>query len=253
MNRKISLCLLSLIIFSGLLADILSFDKVIKNYRGLQDYDKSKFDQAEEKFEENALQHPDDAKLHYNLGNAKFKQGDLEAAENSWQMSLRDPDFQHRSQALQNLGSIKFDQKNYPEAIKYFRDALIEDPDNQSARHNYEVTSRLLQKQQNQEQQQQQNQDDNEQNEDQDKEKEQQSSDQSQQNEEQSEQKQNQQQQEQSEEQPEEQQPELTEREKQDREEAEKTLKALLQKEKEELEKEKEKLKKANPRTGKYW
>ncbi|MFO7897331.1 MAG: tetratricopeptide repeat protein [Candidatus Cloacimonadales bacterium] len=253
MNRKICLILCGWLTFLALQADIFSFDKVIENYRGRRSYEQEEYEAAQENFENNALRYPDDARLHYNLGNAKFKQGNLEEAENAFQLSLRDPDFAQRSEALQNLGSIKFAEKNYPEAIKYFRDALIEDSQNAEARHNYEVTSRLLEKQQNQEQEQQQNQDDSDKDEENDENNQQSEQSEDQQSDDSEEQQQQQQQEQQDEQAADEQEQELSQREQQEKEDAEKTLKALLQKEKEEMEKQKEKAKTANPRTGRYW
>ena len=140
---------------------------------------------------------------------------------------LRHQSVRIKSQILQNLGNIKFQQKDYKNAIKYFREALIENPKNEDARFNYELTSKFLQKQQQQEQQQ--NQDEN--NDDDEKE----------QNEEQQQEQQEQQQQQQNEEQ------------KEKKEDAEQMLKAVMQKEKEDMKKEKEKLKVDKIKGGKFW
>ncbi len=251
MIKKIGIILLSAFSISALNADLLNFDKVIKNIKGVGKYHKNKYSEATENFKENALEHPEDATLHYNLGNAQFKSGDFEAAENSYNLSLRDPKFPHRSEALQNIGSIKFQEKNYPEAIKYFRDSLLEDPSNAAARHNYEVTSRLLQKQQNQQQQQNQDNQNKENNKDQDQKKsDEQKKNEEQQKQEQKQQKKDKDQQEQKEKQ---EQQKLEKREKKEKDDAEKILKALMQKEREEQEKKKEKLELEIPKEGKYW
>lgn len=254
MVKRISIIIFSTFCISILNADLLNFDKVFKNVRGIKKYNKNKFSEATNYFKDNALKHPDDATLHYNLGNTQFKNGDFEAAENSYNLSLRDPKFPYRSETLQNIGSIKFQEKNYPEAIKYFRDSLMEDPSNAAARHNYEVTSRLLQKQQNQQQQQnsdQQNkdqQDKNKQNKDK-QEKDQKKSDEQKKNEnQQKKEKKDKDQNEQKEK-----QEQLKKQEKKDKEDAEKILKALMQKEREELKKKKEKLELEIPKEGKYW
>ena len=114
-----------------------------------------------------------------------------------------------------------------------YRNALIEDPANEDARYNYELTARLMNRQQ---QQKQQSKDDKEKK---DKQKEQQENQQKQQ--------QDQQQKE------EEQQKQEQQKKDQKKEDAEKMLKALLQKEKEEMKKEKAKLNIDKAKKGKYW
>lgn len=244
-----------LIIFIGILsvnifAEILTYDKVLKNLKGTKFYKKEEFEQANEEFNENAIENPNDGRLHYNLGNSQYKNGELEDAENSYNLSLRDQGFKDRSLAYQNLGNVKFQQQDYKNAITDYRNALIEDPQNLDARYNYELASRFLQRQQNQQQQQQQNKDDE--NKDQEKKDQKQNQDQEKEEQEKQEQKQNQQK---SEEQKKQEQQMKQEQAKKDekKKDAEKMLKALLQKEKEEMKKEKAKMNTDKAKKGKFW
>ncbi|MCK4956910.1 MAG: tetratricopeptide repeat protein [Candidatus Cloacimonetes bacterium] len=253
MNRKYLIIILStLFSITSLRAEIFNFDKVITNLKGLANYKKNNYQEAEQNFTDNALKYPSESKLHFNMGNTQYKNGSLEEAENSFNLTLRDRNFAQRSQALQNLGNIKFDQKQYPDAIKYFRDALIEDPSNKEAQYNYEVTSKFLQKQQNQKQQSQQSQDENKEEKEQKEQKNQQDQQDQQQDQQQQDEQEQRKQDEQSEAEKQEQQ-ELKERKEQKKEDAEKILKALLQKEKEEMKKEKQKMNTTKVKTGKYW
>ena len=242
-----------LFIFIGFLsvnifAEILTYDKVLKNLKGTKYYKKEEFEEANEEFNENAIKNPNDSRLHYNLGNSLYKNGKLEDAENSYNLSLRDQEFQDRSLAYQNLGNVKFQQQDYKNAITNYRNALIEDPQNLDARYNYELASRFLQRQQNQ--QQQQNKD--EKNKDQEKKEKQQGKDQEKKEQEKQEQKQDKQK---SEEQKKQEQQMKQEQAKKDekKKDAEKMLKALLQKEKEEMKKEKAKMNIDKAKKGKFW
>ncbi len=235
-----------LLIFSFVLintilsADILTYDKAIQNLKGIKDYDKESFQDSEKKFSDNAIRYPDDSRLHFNQGNAQYKNGKLEDAEHSYNLTLKNQEFNERSKALQNLGNVKFQQKDYKNAINNYRDALIEDPQNMDARYNYELAARMLQRQQQEKQQQ------NKNDENKDQEKKEQQKDQQQQQDDQQKQQQDKQEQ-----QKQEQQQDMKKDQK--KEDAEKMLKALLQKEKEEMKKEKRKMSVDKAKRGKYW
>jgi len=254
-------------------ADVLSYNKVLKNLKGISDYKSENYEKAEKSFSENALEHPDDARLHFNNGNAQYKKGDLDAAEQSYQMAMRDKDFEHKSELYQNMGNVKFQQKDYKNAIGLYRNALVEDPANPDARYNYELASKFLQQQQEQKQKQQS--DENEENDDKDKEKQDQQDQQNQDKKEQqdkkdqekSDQKDDQEQDQQNKDQKQEEQKPDDEKSKeeqqkqqkaeakkdQEKKDADKLLKALLAKEKEEMKKDKEKMNVDKAKTGKYW
>ncbi len=235
-----------ILLTSGLFAEILSYDKVIKNLRGIKNYNDGNFSEADKKFQDNSIAYPDDATLQYNLGNTRYKTGNLEQAENSYKLALKDRNFKNRSKAFQNLGNVKFQSKDYQNAIKHYRNALIEDPHNQEARYNYELAARYLQRQKKQNNQKDQNdkQDQKKQNKNKQQKKDQ---DQNKEKQKQDQPKKDQQKQK---EQKKSKAKQAKEKKKKD---AEKILKALLQKEKEEMKKEKEKMNVDKTKTGKYW
>lgn len=255
--KKIFL-IIAIIIAFNLRSEIITYNKVLKNLKGVKKYQQKEFSEADEHFENNSLNNPDDGSLHYNRGTTLYKKGEFENAENEFKMSLRDKKFNKRSETFQNLGNIKFQNKEYKDAIKYFRQSLIDDAENEDARYNYELASRFLQQQQQQKQNQDQNQDDK------DKEKQDQQEKQNQQDkqdkqEDQQDKKENQQQENQDkqnkkDEQQQEKQQQESKEEKQKKDDAEKILKALMQKEKEEMKKQNQKkLQGVKPKSGKYW
>ncbi len=250
MRTKLFILLILLLSFSTLFSDIVNYDKAIRNLKGIKSYEKEDFDSSEESFKRNSIEYPKDARLHYNQANAQVKKGMLEEAEQNYKLALNNDKFKDRSKALQNLGNVKFLQKDYKNAIKNYRDALVEDSQNLDARYNYELAARMLQRQQEQKQQQQQNKDNSDDKKDKDKqEQKQQQQKQDQKDDKKQEQQQKQDEQKQDEKQKSQEQ-KLKEQKKED---AEKMLKALLQKEKEEMKKEKEKMNVDRTKTGKYW
>ncbi|MCK4655158.1 MAG: tetratricopeptide repeat protein [Candidatus Cloacimonetes bacterium] len=230
---KIGLIIILLIISCSLYSEFLTYDKVFTNLKGIKYYDNENFEDSEKKFIENSVNYPKDSQLHFNQGNAQYKNGKFEEAENAYSIALRDKNFKDKSKAYQNLGNVKFQQKDLKNAINNYRNALIEDPANEDARYNYELTARLMNRQQ---QQKQQSKDDKEKK---DEQKEQQQQDQ--------------QQKEEKKEKEQEQQMKEQQKKDQKKEDAEKMLKALLQKEKEEMKKEKAKLNIDKAKKGKYW
>ena len=229
-------------------SDVVNYDKVIRNLKGVKSYEKEDFENSERNFERNAIKYPKDSRLHFNQANAQVKNGLLQEAEQNYKLALNNERFKDRSKALQNLGNVKFLQKDYKNAIKNYRDALVQDPQNSDARYNYELAAKMLQRQQEQKQKHEQNKDDNE-DENEEKDKQEQQQQQEKQDDEQKQEQQKQDEQKQDEKQKSQEQ-KLKEQKKED---AEKMLKALLQKEKEEMKKEKEKMNVDRTKTGKYW
>ena len=157
MDNKILFIFLTVSFLSvsiNLSAEILTYDKAIQNLKGIKHYNKNNFQDSEKKFSDNAIRYPDDNRLYFNQGNAQYKNGKLEDAEYSYNLTLKNQDFSETSKSFQNLGNIKFQQKDYKKAIEHYRNSLIEDPQNMDARYNYELAAKMLQRQQQEKQQQ---------------------------------------------------------------------------------------------------
>jgi len=144
-------CLCSLTFLSAI---NLTYDKVLRNLRGIKSYDSKSYDEARQSFEENVINHPGEGALHFNLGNTYYREGNLDAALNEYLRALRDDEFPQKSNIYHNIGNALFEKQNYKDALMSYRNAIIENPDNFDARYNYELTRLLLQAMQDQQQQQ---------------------------------------------------------------------------------------------------
>ncbi len=244
--HRIFLIAIMLVLVCFLNAELLNYNKVITNSEANKKYKENDFSAAQEKYQSNAIKHPEEGALHYNLGNSLYKQNKIEDAEAEYKMAMRDQNFTDLSSLYHNMGNIKFQQQDYKNALEYYKKSLVSDPSNINSRYNYELAARYLQKQQEQQQQQNKDQDNKDEKKDQNKQQQQQQQDQD------KDKKEEQQKQQQDGEDKKEQQQQNIEKTK-DEKEAEQVLKAILAKEKEELKKEKEKKTAERQKSGKYW
>ena len=139
-----------ILLLSVLNAKAFNYQKIIKNNKGVSEYQKGNYKEAEKNFLDNSVKNPKDPYLHFNLGNAYYKNKEYDKAESEYKYALQNPDFKDKSSVYQNLGNIFYSKKEYKKALENYRKALLENPNNSDARHNYEVVKRLLMKQQKQ-------------------------------------------------------------------------------------------------------
>lgn len=118
-------------------------------------YRNGDYERAAELYQQAIDQNPDDARLHFNLGNALSELGRGEEALEAYSryQSLTE-NREQQSLADYNAGRTLIDNEQYKEAAEYFREALKKNPDDSDARYNYELA---VKQQQEQEEQQQQN------------------------------------------------------------------------------------------------
>ena len=175
--------------------------------------------------------------VEYNLGNAHYRLGESEPAQQAYGLSLSPKKTEDNSASLYNLGNAFFQGQKFEEAVSVYIEALKRNPSDEDARYNLELARRMLQ------QAQQQQQDEQKENQEQDKE---------QQQKQEEEQKEQEQQQEQQEEEQQQQEQESQQRE-MTPEEAERLLNALLQDEQNTLKEVKKQKAATRPKREKDW
>lgn len=149
-------------IFSALLMIFgLMFFSAQENYntlifKGNQQFDKKNFDNASSKYMEAAKLNEKDFTAHYNLGNALYKRKMYDEAkaefEKAEKLATTIPD---KSAALYNSGNAYMQKNDSKKAAELYKQALKQDPYNETIRKNYEIA--MLKEKEKQQQQQQKN------------------------------------------------------------------------------------------------
>ncbi|TAH17544.1 MAG: hypothetical protein EAZ08_13545 [Cytophagales bacterium] len=115
-----------------------------------------------------------------NMAHSYFSIQDTTKAKEFYGKLMASNDKYTKSVANQQIGVIKANNKNYQESLLSFKEALKAMPENEEARHNYELVKKLLEQQKKQQQQQKQDKNENKDKEKENKEKEQQQKEQQQ-------------------------------------------------------------------------
>jgi Ca-activated chloride channel family protein len=99
---------------------------------------------AIEKFLQAQVEKPDDPEIALNLAAAYAAAGRHDEAIRSARRAVASNRPETRSRAYSSIGHHQFALERLPDALDAFRRSLLEDPDNDGARHDYEVVLRLL-------------------------------------------------------------------------------------------------------------
>jgi Ca-activated chloride channel family protein len=113
---------------------------------------------ALESFRRAAEARPGDARARFNLADALYKNGKLDEARTLYEPLAADPASPLAAPARFNLGNTLYQKKDYPGAVRAYRDALRLVPGDADARRNLELALRALKEQEEQKQRQQQGQ-----------------------------------------------------------------------------------------------
>ncbi len=158
--KMITLAAFFMLSFAGNWADFLRS----KPEQAQNAYRKGDYKKALELYQDAATRNPDSDTLAYNLGNAQYSLGQYKEAAGQYARIVEKNKPALSGQALYNMGNSLFqmgkaggDQKMLEQALEAYRTSIRQNPADEDSKYNYELTSRLIQKQQ--QQQQQQNQD----------------------------------------------------------------------------------------------
>ena len=125
-------------------------------FKGNQQFDKKNYDNASSKYMEAAKLNEKDFTAHYNLGNALYKRKMYDEAkaesEKAEKLATTIPD---KSAALYNSGNAYMQKNDSKKAAELYKQALKQDPYNETIRKNYEIA--MLKEKEKQQQQQQKN------------------------------------------------------------------------------------------------
>jgi tetratricopeptide (TPR) repeat protein len=139
MNIKIIFCTFLIAFFSC------NFYHAQENYRtlvyeGNKKFENKDYEGASSRYMEAAKVKDKDFTAHYNLGNALYKSKKYDEAKAEFEKASQySQNSQDKTAALYNLGNT-YMQSNQPEkAAEYYKQALKNEPKNETARKNYEI------------------------------------------------------------------------------------------------------------------
>jgi Ca-activated chloride channel family protein len=98
---------------------------------------------------------PDSQAVHYNIGNALFKQGEYERAYDEYRQAFSAKERELAEWSRYNAGNAHFSRKNWPEAIRNYQEALRMNAADKDAKTNLELALRNMQQEKQKQQQEQ--------------------------------------------------------------------------------------------------
>jgi tetratricopeptide (TPR) repeat protein len=121
---------------------------------GNKAYNEKRYTAAQEQFAKAAEADSVQISYAYNLGNAYYKQNQLDKAIEQYDrvIDLEKENSMRLSATFHNKGDALLKQKKLPEAAEAFKNALRNNPKDQQARYNLAVVQKLMQQQQQQNQ-----------------------------------------------------------------------------------------------------
>lgn len=123
-----------------------------------EEYNKGNYATADSLYRVAIEEDPDNARLYFNLGNALSKQGRIEEAIEAYlQFEERAQTAEDKALAQYNIGTVLAEAKQWQPAELHFRNALMLNPSDLDAAHNYELAAIKAEEEQENQQQQQQN------------------------------------------------------------------------------------------------
>lgn len=109
-----------------------------------------KYEEAIQKYQEALVQEPDNTKIHSNLARALYKTGKFKEAEAEYQVGMLARDRALQARALYNIGNCKFKQGDLDAAIDSYSASLLLGPKDLDAKQNLEFCQKLKEQMKNQ-------------------------------------------------------------------------------------------------------
>ncbi|UFK97169.1 tetratricopeptide repeat protein [Kaistella faecalis] len=138
MNRSLLYTVIFLIFSTSTFSAQKSYNTLI--FEGNKDFEKKNYESSSSKYMEAIKVNEKDFTAHYNLGNSLYKRKMYAEAtaeyEKAEKLSATIPD---KAAALYNLGNAHMQTNNSKKAAELYKQALKQDPYNETIRKNYEI------------------------------------------------------------------------------------------------------------------
>jgi Ca-activated chloride channel family protein len=118
-------------------------------------FEEGKIDDALKKYTDAQIDYPTSPVIHYNIGDALYKQEKYDGAMEEFEKSLSSDEPHFASMAYYNQGNSLYRKGDYAKAIEAYQQALKLNPDDEDAKFNLEFVRRKLKENAKQEQSQQ--------------------------------------------------------------------------------------------------
>lgn len=138
MNRNLLFTSVLLIFCTVFFSAQKSYNTLV--FEGNKDFDKKNYESSSSKYMEAIKVNEKDFSAHYNLGNSLYKRKMFAEAtaeyEKAEKLATTIPD---KAAALYNLGNAHMQTNNSKKAAEFYKQALKQDPYNETIRKNYEI------------------------------------------------------------------------------------------------------------------
>lgn len=102
-----------------------------------------KYEDALKKYQEALVQEPDNTKIHYNIARALYKMGKYPESISDNELCLLTKDRKIQSQSFYNIGNCQFKQGQLDAAINSFTTSLLLNPRDRDAKQNLELCLKI--------------------------------------------------------------------------------------------------------------
>jgi len=110
-----------------------------------EEYAQNKFVDAEANYRISHSKFPKRTVAPYNLGNAIYKQNQIEEAKFAYAKAIENTKSRaQKHKVFHNLGNVFMKEKNYTEAVEAYKNALRNDPKDEESRYNYALAKKML-------------------------------------------------------------------------------------------------------------
>ncbi len=114
--------------------------------KGNRLFEKQKYEQALQRYEDAQIKRPESPVVQYNLGNALHKLKRFEESDAAYRRAVKTKDVEIKAKTFYNLGNNYLQQQKFTEAIEQYRVALKWNPKDKEALHNLAMALRYMKK-----------------------------------------------------------------------------------------------------------
>jgi len=111
---------------------------------------RGKYEDAMKKYQEALVQEPDNTKIHHNIARALYKMNKYAEAVSEYQLCLLTKDRKMQAQSFYNIGNCQFKQGQLDAAIDSYSTSLLLNPNDRVAKQNLEFCQKIKEQMKNQ-------------------------------------------------------------------------------------------------------